>query len=204
MVKLRMRRWRCRNTACQRLTFVEQLPEIAAPLARRTRRAAELVHLFGHGVGGRPGERLFERIGLPASDDTILSHLKRWAKTQRAETAVRVVGVDDWVWRKGSTYGTIVVDLERRQVVDVLPDRSSASISEWLEQRPEIEIISRDRCGSFAQGAHEGAPWARQVADRFHILQNLREAIQTQLSRAPPDHLCAPCCQRTATAIASR
>jgi transposase len=161
---------------------VEQFPEIAAPLARRTRRVSELVHLFGHGVGGRPSERLLKRIGMPTSDDTILRHLKRRAK--RPETSVRVVGVDDWAWRKGHNYGTIIVDLERREVVDVLPDRSTASISAWLERRPEIEIVSRDRCGSYAQGAQEGAPQAHQVADRFHMLQNLGEAIQTQLSRA--------------------
>lgn len=95
-----------------------------------------------------------------------------------------MVGIDDWAWRKGSIYGTIVVDLERREVNDLLPDRSAGGTAGWLEQHPDIEIISRDRCGSFAQGAHEGAPHARQIADRFHILQNLREAIQAQLSRA--------------------
>jgi transposase len=183
-VKLQMRRWKCRNKACCRRTFVEQFPEVTAPLARRTRRVMELIHLFGHGVGGRPSERLLKRIGMPTSDDTILRHLKRRAKAERAEKSVGVVGIDDWAWRKGHNYGTIVVDLERREVVDVLPDRSTASISAWLERRPEIEIVSRDRCGSYAQGAQQGAPQARQVADRFHILQNLREAIQTQLSRA--------------------
>ena len=183
-VKLRMRRWRCRNKACQRRTFVEQLPEVAAPQAHRTQRAEELVHLFGHGVGGRPGERMMKRIGMPASDDTILRHLKRRAKERRAQANVRVVGIDDWAWRKGSTYGTIIVDLERREVIDLLPVRSAGATADWLKQYPDIEMISRDRCGSFAQGAHEGAPQARQVADRFHILQNLREAIQAQLSRA--------------------
>jgi len=182
-VKLRIQRWQCRSKSCERQTFAEQLPEIAAPLARRTRRAAELVHLFGHGVGGRPGERLMKRIGMPTSDDTILRHLKRQAMKRRAEGSVRVVGIDDWAWRKGSTYGTIVVDLERQEVIDVLPDRSAAGTAGWLERHPDIEFISRDRCGSFAQGAQEGAPQARQVADRFHILQNLREAIQAQLSR---------------------
>jgi len=183
-VTLRMRRWRCRNKACQRRTFIEQLPEVAAPQAHRTRRAAELVRLFGHGVGGRPGERMMKRIGMPASDDTILRHLKRRAKERRAQANVRVVGIDDWAWRKGSTYGTIIVDLERREVIDLLPVRSAGATADWLKQYPDIEIISRDRCGSFAQGAHEGAPQARQVADRFHILQNLHEAIQVQLSRA--------------------
>ena len=81
-VKLRIQRWQCRNKACKRQTFDSQLPEIAAPLARRTARAAELVHLFGHGVGGRPGERLLKRIGMPTSDDTILRHLKRRVKAR--------------------------------------------------------------------------------------------------------------------------
>ena len=182
-MKLRIQRWQCRNDGCKRQTFAAQLPEIAAPLARRTARAAELVHLFGHGLGGRPGERLLKRIGMPTSDDTILRSFKRRAKERRAETSVRVVGLDDWAWRKGSTYGTIIVDLERREVIDLLPDRSAGATADWLKQHPDIEIISRDRCGSFAQGAHEGAPQARQIADRFHILQNLREAIQAQLSR---------------------
>ena len=127
---------------------------------------------------------MMKRIGMPASDDTILRHLKRRAKERSAQANVRVVGIDDWAWRKGSTYGTIIVDLERREVIDLLPVRSAGATADWLKQHPDIEMISRDRCGSFAQGAHEGAPQARQVADRFHILQNLREAIQTQLSRA--------------------
>ena len=91
---------------------------------------------------------------------------------------------DDWSWRKGRTYGTIIIDLERREVVDVLADRTTTGTAQWLGQHPEVEIVSRDRCGLYAQGAHEGAPQARQVADRFHLLQNLRETIETQLSRA--------------------
>ena len=120
---------------------------------------------------------------MPTSDDTILRSIKRRVKERRAETSVRIVGLDDWAWRKGSTYGTIIVDLERREVIDLLPDRSASATAGWLKQHPGIEIVSRDRCGSFAQGAHEGAPEARQIADRFHILQNLREAVQAQLSR---------------------
>jgi len=125
-----------------------------------------------------------KRLGAPVSDDTILRHLKRRVAVREAKTPVRVAGIDDWSWRKGSTYGAIVVDLERREVVDVLPDRSAAATASWLKERPEVEIVSRDRCGLFAQAAREGAPQARQVADRFHLLQNLRQAIERQLSRA--------------------
>ena len=95
---------------------------------------------------------------MPVSDDTILRHLKRQVARLRARTPVRVAGIDDWSWRKGRTYGTIIVDLERREVADVLPDRTTAGTAEW---QPEVEIVSRDRwaaCG--AQGAREGAPQA--------------------------------------------
>ena len=184
VVKMQVSRWRCLNRECERETFTDQLPEIVCPHARRTQRIAELVHLFGHGTGGRSGERLMKRLGMPVSDDTILRHLKRQVARLRARTPVRVAGIDDWSWRKGRTYGTIIVDLERREVVDVLQDRTTAGTAEWLRQHPEVEIVSRDRCGLYAQGAREGAPQARQVADRFHLLQNLRETIETQLSRA--------------------
>jgi transposase len=133
-------------------------------------------------AAGRP-IRLMKRLGMPVSDDTILRQLKKHVAAQGPPMSVRVAGVDDWSWRKGCTYGTIVVDLERREVVDVLPDRSAAETAEWFSQHPEVEIISRDRCGLYARGAREGAPQARQVADRFHLLQNLRETIETQLSR---------------------
>ena len=184
MVKMRVSRWRCLNRECERETFTDQLPEIVCPRARRTQRIAQLVHLLGHGTGGRPAERLMKRLAMPVSDDTILRHLKRQVAHLHAKTTVRVAGIDDWSWRKGRTYGTIIVDLERREVVDVLQDRTTAGTAEWLRQHPEVEIVSRDRCGLYAQGAREGAPHARQVADRFHLLQNLRETIETQLSRA--------------------
>jgi hypothetical protein len=183
-VKLRVIRWRCGNAECERQTFADPLPEIASPHARRTCRVAEIVQLLGHGVGGLPGERLMKRLGMPVSDDTILRQLKRCATARGATTTVRIAGIDDWSWRKGCTYGTLVVDLERREVVDVLPDRSAPGTAKWLSRHPEVEIISRDRCGLYAQGARKGAPQARQVADRFHLLQNLRETIETQLSRA--------------------
>ena len=178
-----MTRWRCLNEECERQTFSEQLSGVAARYARRTLRIGQLVQLFGHVVGGRPGERLMKRLGMPTSDDTILRHLKRSVKGRVREN-VRVLGIDDWSWRKGASYGTVMVDMERHEVVDVLPDRSAATTADWLRQQPDVEIVSRDRCGLYAQGAREGAPQARQVADRFHLFQNLRETIENQLSRS--------------------
>ncbi len=124
------------------------------------------------------------RLGMPMSDDTILRHLKRrTAAPESTQPVLRMVGIDDWSWLKGCRYGTLIVDLERREVVDVLPERSAESTAQWLSKHPEVEIVSRDRCGLYAGGARQGAPQARQVADRFHLLQNLRERIEQQLSR---------------------
>ncbi len=184
-LSVKLNRWRCRNRECERKTFSDLIPRIARPFARRTRRVSELAHLVGHAAGGRPAERLMTRLGLPQSDDTILRQLKRHQAERGEPTPVRVAGIDDWSWRKGSTYGTIVVDLERREVVDVLADRSAASTAEWLTGRPEVEVVSRDRAGLYAEGTRRGAPEARQVADRFHLIQNLRQTIEQQLSRAP-------------------
>ena len=95
--------------------------------------------------------------------------------------AVHVAGVDDWAWRKGSNYGTIIVDLERREVVDVLADRSASTTASWFKDHPGVEVVSRDRAGLYAEAARQGAPQARQVADRFHLLQNFRETVERQL-----------------------
>ncbi len=181
-LEVRMTRWRCRNDECDRHSFVEGLEKSAPSHARRTRRVSELARLLGHATGGLAAERLLFRLGIPQSDDTVLRTVKRDAASRR-KPALRVAGIDDWSWQQGRSYGTIVVDLERREVVDVLGERSAEATAQWLQQHPEVEIVSRDRCGLYAQGARRGAPQARQVADRFHLLQNLREAIERQLSR---------------------
>ena len=146
---------------------------------------ADLTRLFGHAAGGRPAERLMASLGLPQSDDTILRSLKRHPGARDEAATLRVVGIDDWAWQKGCRYGTIMVDLEQREVVDVLPDRSVETTSRWLVRHSGVEVVSRDRCGLYAEGARQGAPQANQVADRFHLLQNLRQTIEQQLSRAP-------------------
>ncbi|ASY66459.1 Mobile element protein (plasmid) [Sinorhizobium sojae CCBAU 05684] len=123
-----------------------------------------------------------QRLGMPVSDDTILRHLKRDATVAHHNTEIRVVGIDDWSWRRATSYGTVMVDLERRSVVDILDDRSVESAAMWLRSHPSVEVVSRDRCGLYAQVVREGAPQARQVADRFHLVQNLRSAIEEQMS----------------------
>ena len=156
-------RWRCRNQLCDRRIFTERVPSFAAPFARRTASLAGIVRLLGHSAGGRPSERLMRRLGMPVSDTTILAGMRKHARTRSessAVAAVHVAGVDDWAWRKGSNYGTIIVDLEHRVVVDVLADRSAATTASWFKDHPEVEMVSRDRAGLYAEAAREGAPQA--------------------------------------------
>ena len=187
-LSVQLDRWRCQNPHCGRKTFAARLPgTIAGPRARHTDRVIELVKLFAYMAGGRPAERLMAKLGIPVSNDTLLRHLKRHqGRRPVAPIPARVVGVDDWSWVKGESYGTIFVDLERREVLDVLSRRSADDTARWFAERPEVEFISRDRCGVYARGARRGAPTARQVADRFHLLQNLRERIEQQLARSRP------------------
>ena len=123
------------------------------------------------------------RLGMPVSDTTILRSLKGHARSSCADGAVRVAGVDDWAWRKGASYDTIIVDLEHRRVVDLLADRSAETTAGWLKIHPEVEVISSDCAGLYAEAARQGAPQARQVADRFHLFQNFRESVERQLGR---------------------
>ena len=137
MIRARLTRWRCQNDHCVRRIFAERLPELAAPYARRTARMAGIVQLFGHSAGGRPSERLIARLGTPVGHTTILQSVRKSARAHGGLASVRVAGIDDWAWKKGMNYGTVIVDHEQRQVAGLLADRSAVSTTEWLKGHPE-------------------------------------------------------------------
>lgn len=175
------RRFRCRNSSCPRKIFCERLPRVACAYGRQTDRASEIVRLVGYVAGGLPGQRLLTRLSIATSDDTVLRRVRQKPVPEAAVFPVRNLGVDDWAWRKGQEYGTILVDLDLRRVVDLLPDRDPESFSAWLQQHPEIITVSRDRCGLYADGAVLGAPQAQQIADRFHLVLNLSATMERVL-----------------------
>ena len=182
ILRLHVGRWRCRNAGCERQIFTQHLSEVCAPHARQTKRSGEIIAMVGRALGGRPGQRLMSRLGMPLSADTLIRRVKKAARRSASPRPIRVLGVDDWAWSKGQTFGTILVDLERSQVVDLLPTRSADSLVEWLAQYPEVTIVSRDRQGVYAEGARRGAPKAVQVADRFHLVLNLIQAVERHLA----------------------
>jgi transposase len=178
---LRTRRFRCKNSLCTKRIFCERLPQVVAYYARQTVRMNEALALIGFLLGGEAGFRATGKLAMKSSADTLLRRIRR--ATPPCAPTPRVLGVDDFAFRKGCRYGTILVDLEQRRVIDLLPDREAATLSAWLKTHPGVEVVSRDRSPTYAAGINEGAPGAMQVADRFHLLMNVREALEKVMMR---------------------
>ncbi len=182
-IRLRLGRWRCRSPECVRRIFTQRVRGVLVPHAQQTNRLAEIRVLVARALGGRPGQRLLNRLGMPTDRHTLLRQVTKAARAPTWPEKIRVVGVDDWAWSKGqSSFGTILVDLERGEVVDLLPVRSADTLNHWLAKHPEVVVVSRDRHGLYAEGARRGAPEAVQVADRFHLVRNLRQAVERELA----------------------
>lgn len=180
-IDLYTRRLFCDQASCSRRTFSEPLPPLVARYGRRTLRCEQVLYALALALGGEPGARLAARFSLRVSADSLLYRVRQ--TSQENAHAPRVLGVDDGAWKKHQRYGTILVDLERRCVVDLLPDRKADTLAEWFRTHPGVEVVARDRAGAYADGILQGAPEAVQVADRFHLVMNAREALQRVVHR---------------------
>jgi transposase len=175
-LSLRVRRFRCADAGCPRRIFAERLPSVVEPYARKTTRLHEILRLVGFALGGQGGARLLRRLGTEASPSTLLRYVRGSPEVE--PPLPTAVGIDDWAFRRGRRYGTMIVDLERHEVIDLLEDREAGAVRAWLERHPQIRIIARDRGGAYAEAATKGAPQALQVADRWHLMHNLAGALE--------------------------
>jgi transposase len=181
---VRVRRFRCLTSACPRQIFAERLPDLAAPFARRSQPLQQALERVGFAVGGEAGSRLARCLAMPASPDSLLRMIRAAPLPDPGQP--RVIGLDDWAYKRGLRYGSIICDLERHRVIDLLPDRSADSVATWLQAHPAIAVAARDRSGLYADGITRGAPQAIQVADRWHLIDNLAESLEKFLLHKGP------------------
>lgn len=180
---LTVRRFFCDNEHCPRRTFAEPFPSLLHHRARRTQRLSQQQLSVAFAVSAEGGRRLLEMLAMPISGDTLIQDIRRLP--QAGGETPRVLGIDDWALRRGQTYGTILVDLESSRPIDLLASREAEAVIAWLRKHPGVEIVSRDRSSEYTYAVTTAVPQAIQVADRWHLLKNLREALETLLTHKP-------------------
>jgi hypothetical protein len=183
-IHLMVRKFICRNVTCGRRIFTERLPDLVAVYARKTTRLTAVLRAIGIALGGQAGARLVARLQLSTSPATLLRLVQ--AAPMPPTPALQAVGIDEWAWRRGHRYGTILVNLADHRVVDLLPDRSAVTVAAWLAEHPTITVVCRDRSDLYADGMRRGAPDAVQVVDRLHLVHNLRQAAEAFLGNHRP------------------
>lgn len=181
VLRLCVRKFFCWTSTCPRKVFAEQFPDLVQPWARVSNRLLEELKAIGLAASAEVSERLAPRLGMKVKAPTLLRYLRTIKDTPRAD--VTVLGIDDFAIRRGDKYGTILIDLETHRPLDLLPDRTADAVLPWLASHQEIEVVSRDRASAYADAANRALPHAIQVADRYHLLQNLREHLQRVLDR---------------------
>jgi transposase len=179
---LTVKKFFCREMSCPRKIFTERLADLIEVSSRLTKRLRSAVQEIGFATCGKGGERLSSKLGIRISDTTLLWSL--FLVPVLSSATVEVIGIDDWAWRKGQRYGSIIVDLQSHKILDLLPERTTESVIAWLEAHKEVEVVSRDRGGTYVDGATQGAPLAVQVADRWHLMKNMGDAVEAYLIRA--------------------
>jgi transposase len=178
---IQVRKFFCEEPSCVRKIFVERLIPFVEPWARMTKRLFQTVQVIGLATGGRLGVRLTDRLGIATSLHTILRRIMALPTDPVGQIAE--LGIDDFAFKRGCSYGTLLVDLQSHHILDILPDRKAETAANWMKSHPEIRVVSRDRGGDYAAAAQTAALQAMQCADQFHLMTNLSKSLEGFLSR---------------------
>ena len=181
MVALRARKFYCRNSKCSKKVFSERFPDHFLPYKRSTKRLNDKLLKIALLMGGNAGKKLCDTLNIPTSSSSLIRNISQ--KELHPCKVPTHIGIDDWAYKKGHTYGTAIIDLKARRIIDLLPDRESSSVENWLSHHGGIKIVTRDRYAKYARGVTKGAPSARQVADRWHLLKNMGDSLKKLLER---------------------
>jgi transposase len=176
VLKLRVRKWICREASCSQQIFAERFPDVVQRYSRMTDRLIKTLQSIGVTTNGADAARIASSLGMPTTAKTIIRRVLQLPLPSEGEVAK--VGIDEWAWKKGQRYGTILVDLEKRRILQLLAERSVETSTAWLRTHPEIDLVSRDRGKIFREATTDGAPQAKQVVDRFHLQKNFAEALE--------------------------
>src|SRR3989442_610011 len=187
VLRLCVRKFFCRVPTCHRKVFAERLPDLVQPWARVSNRLLEELKALGLSASAEVNERLAPRLGMKVKAPTLLRYLRTIPPP--SDAPVHELGIDDFAIRRGDDYGTLLVNLRTRRPLDLLPDRTDEAVIPWLLKHLEIDVVSRDRASAYADAVNRALPHATQVADRYHLVQNLREHLQQALDRK---HTCLP------------
>ncbi len=179
-----VRHWYCRNPACSRKIFAESLAPFASSHQQSSQALQNLQRQLGLIAGGEAGKRAAMAVGLRCSADTLLRRVINTPETK--QSGAPHVGIDEWAWHRGHCCGMLIVNLDTHRPLVLLPGRDQRTLATWFRKYPEIQVVSRDRSGVYATAAREGAPQARQVADRWHLLKNIGDALERMMYRHIP------------------
>lgn len=185
IITLRVRRFRCLNEACERKIFTEQSDKIGR-YARMTSRSQEYIIKLLAEVSANKGAYLSALSQLPISASTCIRRLKT-AKLPDKASNVTTIGIDDWAYRKGVNYGSIIIDQSTGEVIDLIKTRNEKDVSDWLKEHPNIQLVTRDRYSVYRNAITQALPKAIQVADRFHLVKNLGDKIYETLKSSYRD-----------------